>query len=295
MTEKESVGYTKEEYYKISSKHGLPKRCPILRKCCRAVLTRYEMGFKIGGNKMKFEEFLHSEDQLWEPEKMIKEIERITWSHTHDVLTSVENVCPEVTLFEPYYLHSKFRQSAFGEARYFKDTRHYEAEAKHFSECAEFSEYIFQSSDNNIKGFGMKMPLNHISEKELEDYLVNNLDALEPGLKFVDRQKSIGKWVADIFASDSLGNDVLVELKSRKLDRSESHMLTGQVSKYFNSLKKKAQDLRMIIVLPRSNKKNLDDLFQGIQHWIENEKASIYTFDYFLYDKKFIFSKVTFN
>lgn len=295
MAEDKSVGYTKEEYYKISSKHGLPNRCPILRKCCRATLTRYEIGHKLGGSDMTFEDFLHSQGQSWDMNNMIKEIEILFWRDSHDVLTSVENVCPEVTLFEHDYMPHKFKQSAYGNGSYYKESRRFEAEAKHYSECAEFSEYIFKTSKENIKGLNTNKSLRQIPEKTLEDYLASNIEALEAGLKFIERQKTIGKWSADIFASDKQGNDVLIELKAKNLNRDEIHMLTGQVSKYFNGLKKKAHNLRLIIVLPRSNKNRIDDLYKGLHHWIELNKVTLCQFDYFLYDKKFVFSKINFD
>lgn len=295
MADDKSIGFTKEEYYKLSSKQGLPKRCPIFRKCSRAILTRYEMGFKLGGSKITFDEFLQAEGQSWEPEKMIKEVKSISWRYDHDVLKSVENVCPEVTLFEPDYLPFNFKQSAFGNGSYYKDTRRFEAEPKHYSECTEYSEYTFRASREKNKGLGAKKALNQIPEKKLEDYLTNNIEALELGLKFIERQKTIGKWSADIFASDIQGNDVLIELKSRDLNRNEIHMLTGQVSKYFNGLKKKAHNLRLIIVLPQSNKDKLDDLYHGLHHWIEQNKVTLYQFDYFLYEKKFMFFKIDFD
>lgn len=295
MNNDRSMGYTKEEYYQISEKNGLPKRCPILKDCCRAVKTRYEMGFRLGGGDTSFEKFLDSQGQRWDPDNMIKEIEQISWSYAHDVLSSIENTCPEVTLFEPDYLHLHFIQAAFGRASYYKDTRRFVAEAKHYSECAEFSAYMFQTSRDKIKRVSTKISLEQIPEKELEDYLADNIEVLEPDLKFIARQKSIGKWAADILASDTQGNDVLIELKSKKLNRDEIHMLIGQVSKYFNGLKKKAQNLRLIIVVPQSNKDKLDDLYQGLQHWIENNKVTLYHFDYILYDRKFVFFKVEFD
>lgn len=295
MAEEKSVGYTKEEYYNISLKHGLPNRCPILRKCCRAVLTRYEMGHRSGGSDMKFDEFLRSQNQSWEQEKMIKEIELISWGYAYDILCSVENVCPEVTLFEPEYLPNNFRQSAFGKGAYYKESRRFEAEAKHYSECAEFSEYLFQSSGEKMKRLGTKISIDQIPEKKLQDYLANNIEALDPGLKFITQEKPIGRGFGDIFASDAEGNDILIELKSKKLNRDEIHKLTGQVSKYFNGLKKKTQNLRLLVVMPIGNNDKLDDLCQGLQHWIENNKVGIYHFDYLFYEDKFVFTKINFN
>ncbi|MDR4509379.1 MAG: HNH endonuclease [Candidatus Brocadiaceae bacterium] len=59
------------------------------------------------------------------------------------LLTSVENVCPEVALFEPEFMPHNFIQSAYGNGSYYKESRRFEAEAKPYSECAEFSEYLF--------------------------------------------------------------------------------------------------------------------------------------------------------
>ena len=152
MTEDINNGYTKEEYYKISDEQKLPKRCPVLGKYCRAVETRYQMGMKLGGSHISFEEFIDSYNQNWDKTNMIKAIEQVSWTYAHDVLTSVENACPEVTLFEPEYLPFHFRQSAFGNASWYKDTRRFTAEAKHYSECPEFSEYTFHNMGRKITG-----------------------------------------------------------------------------------------------------------------------------------------------
>lgn len=69
-----TTGYTKEEYYGVSEKQGLPRRYPILADCCRAVETRYKMGMNLGGAGISFEEFLHKTGQRWDPEGMIKNL-----------------------------------------------------------------------------------------------------------------------------------------------------------------------------------------------------------------------------
>lgn len=148
LGEEISVGYTKEEYYKISLKLGLPKRCPILSKCRRSVLTRYMMGHVLGGNNIPFDNFIENTSQKWEPENMIEEIEQISISNEQGIFCSVENSCPEVSLFEGEYVPFCFKQSAFGEAYYNKELKIKEVTPKHFTECAEFSQYIF---DKNIK------------------------------------------------------------------------------------------------------------------------------------------------
>lgn len=297
MDDDKTIGYSKEDYYKISAKEGLPKRCPILKNCCKAVWTRYILGYDVVGAKLSFEDFLSSEGQYWEPDKMIKEVEQMRWiepdKYGGSVFFYATNICPEVTLFEERYLPPGILSSACGDVHYYYESKQSVVTPKHYSECAEFSKYYFE----NMGQRKIKIPsvIEQIPEKTLEDYLVNNLNTLEAGLKFIDRQKAIGKWTADIFASDSLGNDVIIELKSKNLNRSEILMLTGQVSKYFNRLKKKANNLRLIIVVPGGNKDKLDELYHGLQHWIENDRVLLYQFDYILYDKKFVFSKVDFN
>lgn len=188
-----------------------------------------------------------------------------------------------------------FRQSAFGNGSYYKDTRCFEAEAKHFSECAEFSGYLLQTSGDKNKGLGTKMSLVQIPEEKLEDYLSNNIEILEPGLKFIERQKTIGKWKVDIFASDASGSDVLIELKSKLLNRDEIDKLCGQVSRYYHRLKSKTRDLRMFIVVPRDNRNFITNIHHGLKPWIDNDKITVFQFDYSLYRKEFIFSKVTFE
>jgi hypothetical protein len=143
-------GYTKDEYYKISAKESLPKRCPILGKCCRAVWTRYVLGFGVTTHKISWDEFLKSEGQRWEPERMIKEVEQLEWGSS-SILFFAKNTCPEVTLFEPEYLPRPLRPSAFGEVHHYEESKRSDITARHYCECAEFSEYIFHQGINSSK------------------------------------------------------------------------------------------------------------------------------------------------
>lgn len=138
-----NCGYSKEEYYKISSKEGLPKRCPILGKCCRAVWTRYVLGFGVTKYDTTWEEFIESQGQHWDPETMIKEVEQLEWGSSL-ILFFAKNTCPEITLFEPEYLPHVLIPSAFGEVHHYDESKRTEIIAKHYSECAEFCENIFQ-------------------------------------------------------------------------------------------------------------------------------------------------------
>lgn len=288
-------GYTKEEYYQISSKHGLPNRCPLLDNCRRAFETRYEMDIGFSESQISFEEFLRSVGQTCSPDTMIKTIGQVPSSRSNGALTVVADVCPEVMLFEQKYLPTNFRQSAFGYASYYEDTHRFQAESKHYRECAEFSEFSFRlkgrcrTGDSKLTYLTSQMP-----EKVLEDYLENNLERLESGLKFLERQKQIGKWRADIVASDSTGVDVLIELKSKVLNKDETDKLCGQVSRYYHHLKSKTRDLRVFIVIPRNDSDVIDNLYHGLKPWIDSNKVTVFEFDYSLYGKEFMFSKLDF-
>lgn len=156
------TGYTNEEYYAISSKHGLPLRCPILRKCSRAVWSRYILGCRLGGDNTSFEKFIAMNDLYWSPEEMIPEIEQMTWHPSNTAFCDIENCCPEIPLFEPQYLPGAFISSAFSSATFFKDSNRFEAIPKHFSECAEFSEYRFsrgRQKDMRRKTIPQKMKM----------------------------------------------------------------------------------------------------------------------------------------
>ena len=286
------IGYPKEEYFHISSRHGLSNRCPILSSCYRAFETRYQLDIGFSGNDMSFEIFLQSLGEKRLPDAMLKSSERVLW-HSNGAVTALRNVCPEIMLFEPQYLPHGFAQSAFGNASYYDDTRRFQAEPMHYRECAEFSEFAFRQIGG--RKTGNSKSTSQIPEQWLEDYLENNLDRLEPGLKFLERQKQIGKWKADIFASDSAGVDVLIELKSKVLNRDETDKLCGQVSRYYHHLKSKSRDLRVIVVIPRNNSDVIDNLYHGLKAWIDDNKVTVFEFDYNLYGKEFMFSQLDFS
>lgn len=297
MIEERAVGYSQEEYYAISSKDGLPKRCPILKKCCKAVRTRWVLGFEVVGTKTSFEDFLSFEGQYWEPEKMIPSVEQMQWLSPEIYGDSgffyAYNICPEVTLFEEYYLPDVIIPSACGKISYYYESKRAIVTPKHYSECAEFSGYYFTSIGQ--RKTKMSASPKQINEQVLEDYLVDNLSLLEPGLKFLDRQKPLGKWKVDIFASDTSGADVLIELKSKILSRGEIDKLCGQVSRYYHRHKSKVRDVRMFIVIPKDKRDMVTNLYHGLKSWIDGNKVTVFQFDYTVYSKEFAFTKVTFE
>lgn len=287
------IGYTKEEYYKLSEKHGLPTRCPILRNCLRAFETRHKMVAEFNGGDISFEEFLQSLGETRSPNAMIKLAEQRPSCLVGGAITALNNVCPEVMLFEPDYLPHEFRQSAFAHASYYNDSRRIQVESKHYRECAEFAEFSFiQKGRGKVRDANLSHLTLQIPERALEDYLENHLELLEPGLKLLKRQKRIGKWKADLFASDFAGVDVLIELKSKTLNRDEADKLCGQVSRYYNHLKSDVRDLKVFIVIPRNDNGIADNLYQGLKPWIVSNKVTIFQFDYSVYGRKFTFSRL---
>lgn len=86
-----------------------------------------------------------------------------------------------------------------------------------------------------------------ISEHDLEDFLIKNLDKIEEGLKFLKKQVSIQDGRIDILARDRSGNFVILELKVQ-----EDKELIWQSVYYPMQFKKeyRVKDVRMLTVCP---------------------------------------------
>lgn len=65
-------------------------------------------------------------------------------------------------------------------------------------------------------------------ERDVETHLVRNLDSIEKGLRFVDRQVSIDVGRVDILAEDAAGRRVVIELKVGQAKDSA----VGQIARY---------------------------------------------------------------
>jgi hypothetical protein len=184
----ETIGYTKEKYFSISTKLKLPPRCPILKKCSRAIHSRHYLGFKVSGCETSFEDFLKTTGQTWPPDNAIQEIELVSCSRS-DALCAIEDCCPEIPLFEERYLPPIFKQSAFGSATYFKESKRFESDAKHFSECPEFSEYLMATKTNDMKPIRKRSPISKSLRFEIYQrenfscfYCKTHKDALPQGV-----------------------------------------------------------------------------------------------------------------
>ena len=55
--------------------------------------------------------------------------------------------------------------------------------------------------------------IEYVDEAEIRDYLYENLDILEPGLKPLAREKPVGEGYVDIYAADKNGDPVVIEVK----------------------------------------------------------------------------------
>lgn len=65
-------------------------------------------------------------------------------------------------------------------------------------------------------------------ERDVETHLVRNLDSIEKGLRFVDRQVSVDVGRIDILAEDASGRRVVIELKVGQAKDSA----VGQIARY---------------------------------------------------------------
>ena len=83
-------------------------------------------------------------------------------------------------------------------------------------------------------------------ERDLEDFLSNNLGVLEEGLKLIERQKELpGVGRLDILAKDKNGNYVVIELKAGNADEKA----VGQLLAYIEYLKEQGyKNIREILV-----------------------------------------------
>lgn len=91
-------------------------------------------------------------------------------------------------------------------------------------------------------------------EKNLEDYISENIGRLETGLQIVERQYQIEGNIIDLLCIDKYRNYVVVELKNKK----GNDRVVGQISRYIGCLKKQKQisgKVRGIIVTPDVDKK----------------------------------------
>lgn len=88
-------------------------------------------------------------------------------------------------------------------------------------------------------------------ESQLEEYIIQNIEKLESGLKVSDRQYKIGVNKLDLLCTDKNRNYVIIELKNKKT----SDQVVGQILRYMGCLKehKQIDKVRGIIVAPETD------------------------------------------
>ena len=90
-----------------------------------------------------------------------------------------------------------------------------------------------------------------LAERNLEDFIVQQLDEIEPGLHLVERQKSTPAGRLDLLCKDAGGNYVVVELKRMQ----GTDQVMGQVLRYMGWLKENygKENVRGIIIVGRKD------------------------------------------
>jgi len=99
----------------------------------------------------------------------------------------------------------------------------------------------------------------NVLEKTLEDFLEFNLDLLENGLKFVDRQYPTSTGPLDILAKDRRGRWVVVELKrGRAADKVIGQLLRYRAFIVAERAKGKETQVRGFVVAPKPDKRLIE-------------------------------------
>jgi hypothetical protein len=90
-----------------------------------------------------------------------------------------------------------------------------------------------------------------LAERNLEDFMVHQLEAIEPGLRLEERQLSTPAGRLDLLCRDVKGNYVVVELKRMQ----GTDQVVGQVLRYMGWLREKhgADKVRGIIVVGKKD------------------------------------------
>lgn len=108
----------------------------------------------------------------------------------------------------------------------------------------------------------------YITEEDLEDYLVENIELIEDGLKFIRRQVDVPGGFIDILAKDSNGNFCVIEIKTN-----EDKSIIWQTLHYPKEIKNmyNSKNVRMMTIVPNYSKP-IHDVLKSI--------GNVETFDY---------------
>lgn len=140
----------RQEYFEIGKKNSLPLRCPILNYCARRACTIYFNSdyARFSGGKSVAEALIADgtlqNDYL--KNKIDFQGETTEWIGGRESFY-VSHMCPEVNLFDSS--NSIFRDTACVEGDYDRERRNEKSrviKSQHYSECAEFSKYLFEKN-----------------------------------------------------------------------------------------------------------------------------------------------------
>ncbi|MFW9935142.1 MAG: endonuclease NucS [Candidatus Thorarchaeota archaeon] len=115
----------------------------------------------------------------------------------------------------------------------------------------------------------------HLTEDEMQKVLSTHPELIEPGLRTIGRERQVAPGFIDIFARDSDGRLVIIEVKRRRADSEAVHQLHGYL-KSFQS--EEGTDIRGILVAPSLTKGTFTLLEQlGLEyHKIEPQQCAAY-------------------
>jgi len=132
-----------------------------------------------------------------------------------------------------------------------------------------FDTYLFEKYSGGLikqppEGFVRVLPPNQspesspalpspisIAEKNLEDFVVQQLDVIETGLRLVQRQLITRAGRLDLLCQDALGNYVVVELKKSQ----GTDQVVGQILRYMGWVKEKypKSNVRGIVIVGKKD------------------------------------------
>ena len=86
----------------------------------------------------------------------------------------------------------------------------------------------------------------YMSEEEIRDALARHPDLIEPGLRVVERERPVPSGFVDLYAVDSEGRPVVVEIKRVRA----GEQAVRQLQRYLEALRKRGVRARGILVAP---------------------------------------------
>jgi RecB family endonuclease NucS len=115
----------------------------------------------------------------------------------------------------------------------------------------------------------------YLTEDEMQQVLSAHPELIEPGLRTIRRERQVTPGFIDIFARDTKGRLVIIEVKRRRADSEAVHQLHGYI-KSFQA--KEDTALRGILVAPSLTKGTYALLEQlGLEYRkIEPQQCAIY-------------------